>query len=123
MSFVETKKKLDSEKNPVEQYNVLKSIENGVRVVKLHGVTLGVVTSDEDEKAMIELLSHYGSLDNPESLGKTLLKMYNEARIATDLRNSGFKPEMEITENGKSKFVIDGKLYDENGTKIGEINK
>lgn len=122
MSFVETKKKLDSEKNPVEQYNVLKSIENGVRVVKLHNLTLGVAASDEDEKAMIELLGHYGSLDNSESLKKALLKMYNKACVATDLRNSGLKPEMEITENGKSKFVIDGKLYDEGGTEIGKIN-
>lgn len=120
MSFVETKKKLDSEKNPVEQYNILKTMNNGLRIVKLHDVQLGIASNDEEEKAMIEMLSHYGSLSDHNSVLGALCEMHKSTEIATDLRDSGLKPETEIVENGRHKFIIEGKLYNEFGCEIGE---
>lgn len=119
MSFVETKKKLDAEKEAqqYEQYNVTATINAGIRMVRIAGVPVGIANSDEDEKHMVDTLRHYGTdLSTPERVYEAIHKMQKSACVATDLRDSGMNVEAEYyTDAGTPVFQIDGKLYDENG--------
>lgn len=124
MSFVETKKKLDAEKEAkeYEQYNVTATINAGVRVVRIAGVSVGVAYSDEDEKQLIETLRHYGAdLSTKEKVYAAMHKMQETAAIATDIRESGMQVEAEYTTGcGTKVFQIDGKLYNRDGKVVAE---
>ena len=119
MSFVETKKKLEAE--AVKKYGVIDTMNKGMRLVKVMDVQVGIEYRDEDEKNMLEALSHFGILDSCNNVMQALFNMQHTTRIATDLRDSGMKVEKEFTsKSGKKTFLIDGKIYDESGNVVAE---
>lgn len=123
MSFKDTKKKIEAAKiQPVEQYDVTKTLNAGIRIVKVAGVEVGVASSDEDEKKMFETLSHFNTkLESAADVRKAMANMYETTVIATDLKESGLTPDKEFTsKGGKPIFEIDGVLYDKDGNELAK---
>lgn len=121
MSFKDVKKKIEAANiQPAEQYNVTKTLNAGIRVVKVAGVEVGIASSDEDEKKMIEILSHFiTKLESSADVRTAMSKMYDTTVIATDLKEAGLTPDKEfICKNGASVFEIDGVLYDKYGNEV-----
>lgn len=123
MSFKDTKKKIEAANiKPAEQYNVTKTLNAGIRIVKVAGVPIGVASSDEDEKFMIETLSHFNTtLETKNDVYKAFGKMQETANIATDLKEAGLTPDKEFTsKSGKPIFEISGVLYDKDGNELAK---
>lgn len=123
MSFKDTKKKIEAAKiQPAEQYNVTKTLNAGIRIVKVAGVEIGVASSDEDEKKMLEILSHFGTnLESANDVRKAMTKMYETTVVATDLKDAGLTPDKEFMgKSGKPIFEIAGVLYDKDGNEFAK---
>ena len=123
MSFKDTKKKIEAAKiQPAEQYNVTKTLNAGIRIVKVAGIEVGVASSDEDEKKMIEILSHFNTkLESIADVQTAMSKMYDTTKVATDLKEAGLTPDKEFTsKGGKPIFEIDGVLYDKDGNELAK---
>lgn len=102
----------------VEQFNIVNTIakvqEGGVRVVKIktldcpEGFPIGAATSDEDAKAMVDNLRHYGGeLKTRAQVMAALANMHNQELLADQLIEADLIPERTITV-GKYEFMIIG---------------
>ena len=100
----------------VEQFNIVNTIakvqEGGVRVVKIktldcpEGFPIGAATSDEDAKAMVDNLRHYGGeLKTRAQVMAALANMHNQELLADQLIEADLIPERTITV-GKYEFMI-----------------
>ena len=129
MSFVKTKKAIDAKKaeeqySDLQQFNIsetAKICKNGLRIVKIANVPVGIAYSDEDEKKLLETLHHYGqNLLTVNDVMTAMQKMQDSIIRAEDLNEAGMVPEQELTIDGKTVFLIDGNLYDADGNQIND---
>lgn len=126
MSFVNVKKALDAKKaeeqyKDLKQFNVSDTQKTTMRLVKVAGVPVGVAYNDEDEQRLLETLHHYGqNLLTANDVYKAIAKMQNSLLVAEDLREAGMEPSHELTIDGRTVLMIDGDLYETDGTKIND---
>lgn len=126
MSFVNTKKTLDAEKSEkqykdLKQFNISDTIKTPMRLVKVAGVPVGIAYNDEDEQRLLETLHHYGQdLTNSRKVMTAISRMQAFLAIAEDLREAGMVPEQELKIDGRTVLMIDGNLYETDGTKIND---
>lgn len=129
MSFVKTKKAIDAKKaeeqySDLQQFNIsetAKICKNGLRIVKIANVPVGIAYSDEDEKKLLETLNHYGqNLLTVNDVMTAMQKMQDSIIRAEDLNEAGMVPEQELTIDGRTVFLIDGNLYDTDGNQIND---
>lgn len=126
MSFVNTKKTLDAKKSEkqykdLKQFNISDTIKTPMRLVKVAGVPVGIAYNDEDEQRLLETLHHYGQdLTNSRKVMTAISRMQAFLAIAEDLREAGMVPEQELKIDGRTVLMIDGNLYETDGTKIND---
>lgn len=116
--IVEEITKREEEFKDVEQFGIIQTIakvqEGGTRVVKIktldcpEGFPIGAATSDEDAKAMVDNLRHYGGeLKTRAQVMAALANMHNQELLADQLIEADLIPERTITV-GKYEFMIIG---------------
>ena len=104
----------------VEQFNIVDTIakvqEGGVRVVKIktldypEGFPIGAATSDEDAKAMVDNLRHYGGeLKTRAQVIAALANMHNQELLADQLIEADLIPERVLVVNGHEFMVVGNK--------------
>lgn len=126
MSFVNTKKALDAKKaeeqyKDLKQFNISDTQKTAMRIVKIAGVPVGVAYNDEDEQRLLETLHHYGqNLLTSKDVYAALAKMQRTLSIAENLREAEMTPSQELTIDGRTVLLIDGDLYETDGTKIND---
>jgi hypothetical protein len=103
-----------------EQFNIVNTVsdiqEGNIRVVKIktldcpEGFPIGAATSDEDAKAMIDNLRHYGSeFKFTHQVMQALQAMQRQQIIADQLVEADLIPDRVITVEGREFMVVNNK--------------
>lgn len=126
MSFVNAKKALNAKKTEeqykdLKQFNVSDTQKTTMRLVKVAGIPVGVAYNDEDAQRCLETLHHYGqNFLTANDVYRAIAKMQKALLIAEDLREAEMTPSQELTIDGRTVLLIDGDLYETDGTKIND---